>query len=161
MANHAYVKTRKPMTADSINQMLAKLNEELWKGLVSVECEETSWLLRYNGHDEQFWKSGDEIRAFWLDSSRCFTMRHGGGGLWVWWIDFAITNQVALQFNGRITDEGVPGKIEGIPGKYDDFKDFCYDFYRGTSFLDKILAHEMRITPSSFVFKSADSFLPT
>ena len=129
MANHGWVKTRKPMKPEQITAMVEELNQSLFKGNLQVEYHNCvgdksawgphTWLLKYMSGGQE-WAS----RVFWLNTSRHFEMRHGGGGHFAWWIDSAIQNEVAIRFNGTLHDDGHGDTWKGEPGKYNKLTDY-------------------------------------
>lgn len=134
MANHAYVKTRRKMTAETITALITRLNETIFKGCVKVTYHKSK-----NG-DKQAW--GEHVweitleykgkkylenqgRVCWLNTAHSFEIRHGGGNNIFWWIDHAICNEVALQFNGTWTDDGDDTPQKGVPGRYRRYRSFA------------------------------------
>lgn len=127
MANHGFVKTKNPMTPTKIQAMLEVLNDSIFKRNLKIEYHlgtDTSWgphnwMLSYYS-DSIEWAT----RVCWLETKRKFEMRHGGGSNFAWWIDTTIINEVAVQFNGTISDEGGSNKWKGVPGKFNNFADY-------------------------------------
>ena len=108
MANHGYVKTKKPMTGGAISAIIAQINRRYLMGNLAVESNEGgwgkyTWLLTYKSSI-----NGQEYasRVCWLNNSKSFEIRYGGGGDFAWWIDHLMRNRVALAFDGKITDDG-------------------------------------------------------
>lgn len=142
MANHAYVTTRRKMTAEVISSIIDRLNTTIFKGCVKVEYHKATkeepgwgqhtWQLTAIGADGKEYGN----RVCWLEDERHFEMRHGGGTNFIWWIDCAICNEVALHYNGTWTDDGTDMKEKGIEGKYRRFRAFqrrwCGNFYTRT-----------------------------
>lgn len=134
MANHGFCKTRKVMKPEDITVMFADMNARLFKGNLQVEYhigDEHSWgphvwVLEYiSPEDQQKYAS----RVCWLNTRRSFEIRHGGGGDFDWWLDSAVLNEVAVRYNGTISDEGISDKWNGEPNKYDTFKSYVYRRY--------------------------------
>ena len=129
MANHGYVKTKKPVLVASISQLLLDLNIKLFRGVLEIAYSEVdatggpndkhTWLLLYRTRNIDWVR-----RVCWLQSPTQFEMRHGGGSKLAWWMDTAILNEVAVQFNGTIGDDGIEDKWQGVPGKYNEFSDY-------------------------------------
>lgn len=129
MANHGYVKTRKPMLAVEVTQLLDELNTSLFSGVLDIDYSESdgtggtygrhTWLLVYRSRNIEWVR-----RVCWLNSPMHFEMRHGGGSRLAWWMDTAILNEVAVRFDGDITDDGCGGEEPGVPGKYNKFSDY-------------------------------------
>ena len=130
MANHAYVKTRKKMTPEAVTELLDRLNQTIFKGCLQVKYSKAKpgdnswgphvWVL--TAVDDK----GEEVgsRVCWLNTERSFEIRHGGGGNFIWWIDCAVCNEVAITFNGTWKDDGSEMKEKGTPGKYSRFRAF-------------------------------------
>lgn len=129
MANHGWVKTRKVVTDEKINEMFADLNTRVFNGKLRIEsyigqayCSDrdvTCWTVSYYSHGKCY-----ASRTCHLESSRHFEVRHSSGATFAWWLDVVCLNEVAVLFNGTIYDDGVDDKIKGVPNKYDDFADF-------------------------------------
>jgi hypothetical protein len=112
------------MRPAAITALIGQLNTRLFKGNLLVEHHPTSppsplWILRYESGGVE-WAS----RVCWLKTSRTFEMRHGGGGNFAWWIDNAITNEIAVQYGGKLTDDGCEGTLDAGPGRFDDLHTF-------------------------------------
>ena len=128
MSNHGYVKTKEFMSAKKILTLLHNLNQKHFKGNLQIEMFEPPkinqlawWELIYTGDDGKQYG----YRQCWLNTQKSFEIRHGGGGDFVWWIDCVISNEVAAQFNGIITDDGCEDKIKGeLPYKYASLNEF-------------------------------------
>lgn len=132
---HGFVKTRKWIRPAAIDQMLDELNQSHFLGHLTHEyfySEKSSawgphtWIVKYisapSNRPEDEWGS----RVFWLNTRRSFEIRHGGGTDFIWWIDAVIRNEVALRFNGMISDEGGSGRWAGDVDGYQTFSQF-YD----------------------------------
>lgn len=125
MANHGYVITKKPMTPEKVTEVLEALNKRVFKGMMKIEYSNCV-------NDDSAW--GDHVwlitqgkyvrRVCWLNSKKSFELRHGGDDF-EWWWDTAVTNEIACVFNGTVGDDGCEGKAPGVPGKYDDPKEYC------------------------------------
>lgn len=106
MANRGFVKCRKVITVDSVNEILEEINKNTFKNKLNIVNENNFWDVSYKNSKFNF------RRSFWLETKRTFEISHGGSGLDVaWWFDFYLSNQIALKFNGKITDEGVSDVI--------------------------------------------------
>ena len=157
MANHCSVKTKKLMSAKKISDLLADLNMRCFKGNLHIEYykgENGSW--GPDVWDLEYLSIGQSFgtRVCWLNSNRSFEIRHGGGGDFIWWVDNVITNEVAVVFNGIISDDGVEEKWPGVPNKYDSFKKYLYNMWKHIKepklkpFLDEM----MSMVPPEFRF---------
>lgn len=136
MANHAKVLTKKKMTPEKITEILNGLNLFLFKDLLKIEYTDCTdkpgswgkhvWYITVKGGEHEY--QGQTYHRYgerecWLNSSRSFEMRHGGGGEFIWWVDGAILNEIALKFDGRHYDDGV-GNMPVAEGLYASFKDY-------------------------------------
>ena len=104
MANHGYVKNRKPkpeFTKDSVQQVIetfikTKLNDSFKLEYIDGRGDKSMW-----GKDVWVisWINGygtEEVVECWLTSHRSFEMHHGHGSSFAWWIDICITNEIAV-----------------------------------------------------------------
>jgi len=94
MANHAYVKVRKPneMTVESVTKVLEDLNRNRFKNCLKINyynChgDKSAW-----GPDvwELVWTQNngvEQVKHCWLNSKKSFEIRHGNGSHFGWWID--------------------------------------------------------------------------
>ena len=127
MANHGFVKTRKHMTPEKITLLLETINQAHFKGNLKIEYYHATgkdlksawgphtWVITYISPIDHQEYAG---RVCWLNTRRSFEMRHGGGSDFAWWFDQMVINEVALQFEGMISDDGVGGKWKGKKGHY-------------------------------------------
>lgn len=107
------------MKAAEIEKIVQDINQKYLGGLFDLIVRgEDNWELAY---DDDY----SLARGFWLNNPRNFEIRHGGGREIMHWIDFHIRNEVALYYDGNISDDGCPGAEKGTPGKYPTFKDWC------------------------------------
>lgn len=137
MANHAWVKTHRKMTPEAISEIIDRLNKTLFKNCIKVEYHkstkaepgwgEHTWMLTAINPDDPKIEYG--TRVCWLEKPTRFEMRHGGGTNFMWWIDHAICNEVAVQFNGGWYDDADGVRREGTPGKYRRFREYNRRMY--------------------------------
>ena len=131
MSNHGYVKSRKFMRPEEISKIIEEINQTRFKGNLVVEYHkhtpeepgwgEHTWIISYISSEDK----NEYIRKVcWLETSRTFEMRHGGGGDFAWWLDRVIVNEVALFYDGVITDDGDGSKDKGKPNYYLTFLEF-------------------------------------
>lgn len=155
MANHGYVKTRKVMTVEAINQLLDELNKNHFKNGLKIEYHKGDehswgphvWMLTYPSKDHDGdWGS----RVCWLNTSRSFEMRHGGGSDFIWWIDSLILATLADRFNGKVSDDGVGGSWPGEAQNIDTFKKYN----------DRRLAHVKDPKIKKFILQSTLEITP-
>jgi len=131
MANHDDVKTKKSMTSRDISAVFEELNKSHFKEqlLFKYSNHEDNkrawgphvWEIIYNGEDccQGFWSRGKTFRICWLNSSRHWEIRHGGGGDFSWWVAAVVINEIAVRFDGIISDEE-----KGKQGKYKECGDY-------------------------------------
>ena len=95
MANHGYVTTRKTIKPEVVTDLLNRLNQERFKGILKIEYTNQEDIDKENHH---VWDINCEPtmdhRVCWLASPHKFEMRHGGGGDFIWWIDSVILSQL-------------------------------------------------------------------
>ena len=137
MANHANVYTARKMTPEKITELIEGLNHRIFKDLLIVRYEKGDvnegslgnhmWFITVKGGEHEYKGQTNHRfgqRVCWLNRSRHFEMRHGGGGNFIWWVDSAIMNEIALRFKGRWIDDSGCDDEYGTEGKYDVFKDY-------------------------------------
>lgn len=151
MANHAYVKTKKKMTSNSVDKVIRDLNDRLFKSILKIERNEDFWNVSYIA--DLRWLD----RTCWLTTSRTFEIRHGGGSKFEWWWDCALQNEIAVFFDGTMSDDGIEEKWKGVPGKYDNFQnyvDLYYEHIKEKSPLEYrfIVQNELEFVPKEFRF---------
>lgn len=121
MSNHGFVKTRKPITAEKFEELIKDLDNRVFKGHLSPSRypDGSGWLIAYRSQGKEW-----TYRLFWLATSRTLETRHSHGDMISWWMCAVIQNEVALQFNGIISDEGIDDKWGGEKGKFDTFQKY-------------------------------------
>jgi hypothetical protein len=124
MSNHGFVKTQEPMPPEKISLLLDELNDSHFKGILSYEYSE-------HPNDTSTWgphiwmiKCGVGLIVTWLNDQRSWEVRHGGGSSFARWMESVIINEIAIRFDGTISDEGVEEEWKGEPGKYKTFEEF-------------------------------------
>ena len=126
MANHAKVTTKKRMSPTAVTCVLRSLSERVFQGLISVSYTKTPggkhhygehlWSLNFVGNGGDVWMPE---RYCWLNSTRQLEIRHSAGDF-SWWLDCVVENEIAVVFDGMISDDGVSERWPGEPNKYDD-----------------------------------------
>ena len=79
-------------------------------------------------------------------------MRHGGGGKFAWWVDTAILNEIAVRYKGKIADDGVGEKWDGVPNKYNDlytYLDLSFQHCK-PDIREHLMQWEMEMIPPEF-----------
>lgn len=119
MANHAFVKSRRYMHPSEITQIITDVSHKHLMGNLQISEDHRWWEIKYvSPNATGTWAH----LSCWLPTRRTFEIRHGRGDF-CWWIDFLITNEVALFYDGTISDEGVEETWKGKPGKYDSIEE--------------------------------------
>ena len=160
MANHCQIITKKKMTPEKIAALIDRLNATLFRDLLKItytDCtvKEGCWgkhvweIETVTKNPEDPVNYGD--RVCWLNTSRHFEMRHGGGGNWIWWVDSAICNEIALEFEGYTADDSDGEHEQPIKGGYDDFNAYLIRANISESFSEEGKARKMEFIKSKFV----------
>ena len=139
MANHGYVTTRNIIKPEAMTDLLNKLNQERFHGILKIEY----FFAARHQNSHHSWEikcelqvpncegaTYEERRVCWLNTPHKFEMRHGGGGDFIWWIDCVITNELALVFNGTISDDGGGEKWKGKEGYCPTYRDYVESMWR-------------------------------
>lgn len=133
MSNHCEVRTRKHLSEDKVSAVLNRLNDSILKGKLELEVSHSNnlpfWNLSYRSEGKRW-----AFLSFWLKSKNCFEIRNStnGYGNFCWWINSLIINEIAVEFNGIIYDEGLGGEsVKPVPGKYNDLYDFLENIMWG------------------------------
>lgn len=121
MANHGYVYTKKHLTQQNVKELLDRVNQDYLFGLMHIEETIDSgrpfWVLTFDDVDGE--------RQCWITSPTHFEMRHGCGGNFLWWVDSLIQDEIAREFKGKVSDDGVGessnGKTWDTPLNFQDY----------------------------------------
>lgn len=130
MANHGWVTVPKKLKQPEVDKAIRDLNQRVFKGVLTIEYfDEGDDPLAYGPH---VWHASyvtgttPKTHVDWLHKTcwinkgcRKFEARHGGGGDFSWWWDWAVLNEIAVLFDGMIGDDGVEETWPGEPNKYD------------------------------------------
>lgn len=120
MANYGYVCSPKRMHAERIHEIIVGLNESHFKNTLTIDrTTPLEWHITCTINDVLY-----AYRSCWLGSIKRFTMRHGGGGHFAWWVDAVILNAVALEYSGTIRDDGHDGRHKGKENCYPELEDY-------------------------------------
>jgi hypothetical protein len=160
MANHCQVITKKKMTPEKISALIDRLNATMFRDLLKIvytDCTGKTgcwgnhvWEIEtVNSNPKDPVNYGE--RVCWLNTSRHFEIRHGGGGNWIWWVDFAICNEVALEFDGYVSDDSDGEKYPGKKDKYADFNAYLIRSNIDDSFSDEVRNRKMKFIKSKFI----------
>ena len=149
MANIGYVTSRRTLRPEKIGEILNRLNQTQFKGVLKIEASaDDSWAVHCPlGSDD--WTQ----RQCWLDTRRKFKISHGGrGGAFVWWVDFSISNAVALEYDGMITDDGIPDRMTPSKDYFPTFSAFLREHYSHVKpdVLRFLVESELSMTPPEF-----------
>lgn len=134
MANHAHVTTKKHMTAENVRAVLERLNKDIFFDCLEIEDSEywsgkPGWYIHVKGESEY------QARVCWLNSSRHFEIRHGGGSDFLWWVDGRIQDEISKVFDGRVKDDGGSGYDKvltswNLPDSYPEYVKQRRDSYQ-------------------------------
>ncbi len=151
MSNQAKVITKIKMKPGEITAIIERLNTDRFKNLLEIkgwkgekgDWGKYVWFITVKG-DKDGLKYG--YRECWLNNVKSFEIRHFSGGSFMWWIDFSITNEVALAFDGTTRDDAADNKIKPGLHKYDSWNDLVMrlNFNRG------LPDFELERTPKEF-----------
>src|SRR3972149_1742680 len=125
MANHGFITTKQKVTGAKLAAALQEINERRFDGKLKISHDPKSG---WDGpktptFEIELWEGEGYTlhRLFWLATPHKIEHRHGPGGDFAWWIEDTFANELALMFNGTLSDEGVGEKWKGE-------KDWCPTF---------------------------------
>lgn len=125
MGNLTFVTTRKKIDPDKITEVLNDMNESYFQNKLIIDFngdDKTAWIITYNDN---------YVRGCMWNRKKKISMKHGTGGYFYYWIHCVAMNQLALAFNGKLSDEG-------IDGSWEPEENYCRTF---DAFLDTMYAH--------------------
>lgn len=122
MANHGFIKTKKPLKPSDLKRLLEEINQERFCGKFKIS--DGGWTEGKSFTVEIVEDSPATHRHFWLASPRKIEHRHGPGGDFCWWVETIFANDMAVKLNGKLSDEGVGGSWPGEPGKWPTMKSY-------------------------------------
>lgn len=104
-----------------VGEVIEKLNVRVFGGRLQIRYFSGSktgygphvWVITYGPDSEEL------NRICWLNKDGSFELRHGCNGSLEWWWDAALLNEIAVEFDGYITDDGVEAWWPGQVGRYD------------------------------------------
>ena len=118
MANHGYVKTKKPMTYKTVSEVLKHIREERLNNTVLITDYDDS---------EPTWEiTGIDIKVpliMWLANEYRFEIRHAPSSF-AWYIDSLIINAIAVEFDGIISDDGIDDEWKGDLNRFKTYKEW-------------------------------------
>lgn len=112
MANHGFVTTKKWLTGDRVEKDIKEIIEERFKNKVPIVRTEDSFEIGF----EYPWSFG-----CWVENCHKVEFRNPMPD-WCWWVMAVIQNDLAIKYNGLISDEGVNGYWKGVQNKYPTFR---------------------------------------
>lgn len=131
MANHGFVSTKQKLTKEKLKAALDDINQRRFGGKLKITGgDDPGWNGNGTTFEVEFYsdKEGKHTysvhRLFWLASAHKIEHRHGPGSDFAWWIESTIANELALVFNGTISDEGVSEKWKGRRGWCPTFRSY-------------------------------------
>lgn len=118
MANHSFITSRKIFKQ---KQVIKDVEEILAKHV------RKNYTIQYEGdaifidvwHDDKVYYTAVHM---WIANKNKLEFRNRFPGEFGTWIHFLIQNELALKYNGHISDEGVNETWRGEPNKYDTYK---------------------------------------
>jgi hypothetical protein len=114
MGNHGFVTTKKWLTGDRLEKDLKEIIEERFQNKVPYTREDDYFEIGFNYP----WKFG-----CWIENCHKVEFRNPNAD-WCWWAMAVIQNELALRYNGLISDEGVGEKWKGVANKYPTFRNY-------------------------------------
>jgi len=116
MANHGFVTTNKWLTQDKVKEDIEEIISRCFKNKIFLVINgDNSFSIGF----EYPWNI-----TCWFENCHKVEFRNPAPD-WCWWIMFVIQNELAIKYNGLISDEGTgEEKWKGIPNKYPTFKSY-------------------------------------
>jgi hypothetical protein len=109
MGNITTIKTRRKLKYEDVTADLREINQRRFDGLLDIqEMAPDGWRIGYVDMYWELWKS--PTQKGWL------THKHGRH--WLCWVDMVYSNELAIKYNAKVSDEGVEGSWKGEPDKY-------------------------------------------
>lgn len=136
MANYGYVTTRKTLNINTLFEAVSKIIYDRFRDSIKVSlCNKTISVDIYREID----------RTLRLESKHKIAIRHNGGDDFVWWVDCVVTNDLALMFNGKISDDGIGDKWVGEADYCPRFVDFVKRFHPNNSKFYKYVVYSQYV----------------
>lgn len=149
MANHGFISSKKNLIKEQVEQDLNDICKNRFNGLLSVIPskwgENGSWFVhtKQNPHDRGF--------NIWIRSKKKLEHRHGDS--WVMYLETVFSNELAIKYNGKLSDEGCGSETWApIQNKYSSYRDYII---KDLALLEEpkrteILNFYMSLAPKSF-----------
>jgi hypothetical protein len=136
MANHGFLTTRKQLTPEQVDRDIKEIIERRLGGIIKVTFDTYKDEPSKDGHwagwqfkpKEGTVKEGHFEFGAWLNSRRKMEFRHPHGE-WSWWAQMILQQELALKYNGTISDEGVEERWKVTPRqikKYFHYRDWVF-----------------------------------
>lgn len=131
MANYGFLTTRYKLTADRVHADILDIVRIRFRDLLQVQRRdfnkrETLWGVQPKRAVRDAYMYEFEAR---LLTPHKMQFRHPPNQ-WAFWAQVVITNDLALRYNGLISDEGVCEKWRGKPGVYPTYRSWLLGLYR-------------------------------
>lgn len=114
MANHGFVTTKRTIDSNRITTILNDLSVNKFNNLVTVKYDDNYWQIIPISV-----KYGSAI-SIWKTSRRKLEARHAPGDFMRWVFAVAL-NEIALEYDGIISDEGISDRWKGEANLYPTF----------------------------------------
>lgn len=151
MSNHAFLSVRGRLrSTDKIEADLREIVERRFKGFVKVvthkDREGASWEVCVPELALQCsW-------YIWRETQRKLETRHSMGAL-NWWTQTVVTEELAVLYDGTLSDEGIPDRWKGDASKYPTLKSYMgmVLFRAPEERKDRELAEYRKIVPAELI----------
>lgn len=168
MANHGFLTTRKQLTPEGVDRDIKEILERRFRGAVTVEFHDSGlkeppkkefavWAGWHFKPKEGLLKDGYRFEfSAWLNSRRKMEFRHPPSD-WAWWAQMIVQDELALKYDGTISDEGVSERWKATPEKikkYFHYRDWVTKRWGPTGNIARIAARsalakmELACTPA-------------
>lgn len=114
MANHAFVTTKKWLKADRVEEDLKEILARRFNNKIPYKRDGDTFEIGFR-YPWNF--------PMWVENVHKLEFRHQPPD-WCWWVEIVIANELALKYNGIISDEGVDEKWAGVANKYPKYDDW-------------------------------------
>lgn len=138
MANHGFITSKRNFNKEQVLKDLQEINERRFKGLLTIEdsdwSDRGSWFVGYYYEGYEY----PEGFNIWITSPKKLEHRHSR--LWAFYLEIVFVNELALKYNGILSDEGHGDKWKPDVGKYPTFM----------YWLDTLYGHIKESKPDSY-----------
>ena len=113
MSNHGYVTSKRWFKADQIEEDLKEIVSRRF-GFIPIKRDDNGFAIGF-GYPYEV--------EMWVENVHKLEFRNPMPQ-WCWWIQTVIQNELAIKYNGIISDEGVSEKWKGKANKYPTYDDW-------------------------------------